>query len=101
MSTPSPSPGPVQVTRSTALTTSDGQTRGMTRQGAIVNLSPHICGNLMRADPHSSSDVHHHGGQDTIVYAVSGRGTIVSEGGEFEFFSLSFFGRSVGSFRVL
>ena len=55
----------------------------------------------MRADPHSSSDVHHHGGQDTIVYAVSGRGTIVSEGGEFEFFSLSFFGRSVGSFRVL
>ena len=36
----------------------------------------------MRAQPHSSSAVHHHGEQDTIVYAVSGRGAIVSEGGE-------------------
>lgn len=73
---------PVRVKRAADLTTSDGQTKGMTRQGAIVNMSEHICGNLMRADPHSSSDVHHHGAQDTIVYAVSGRGTIVSEGGE-------------------
>jgi uncharacterized RmlC-like cupin family protein len=54
----------------------------MTRQGAIVSLSSHLCGNLMRAAPRSSSDVHHHGGQDTIVYAVSGMGVIVSEGGE-------------------
>jgi uncharacterized RmlC-like cupin family protein len=79
MSTPTRT---VTVTPSTALTTSHGQTRGMTRLGAITNLSPHICGNLMRADPHSSSDIHHHGNQDTIVYAVSGRGVIVSEGGE-------------------
>lgn len=36
----------------------------------------------MRAQPHSSSAVHHHGNQDTIVYAVSGHGAIVSDGGK-------------------
>lgn len=36
----------------------------------------------MLAKPHSSSAVHHHGEQDTIVYAAAGRGTIVSEGGK-------------------
>ena len=35
----------------------------------------------MRAQAHSGSAVHHHGSQDTIVYAVSGHGAIVSEGG--------------------
>ncbi len=35
----------------------------------------------MIAKPHSSSSIHHHGDQDTIVYAVRGRGTVVSEGG--------------------
>ncbi len=36
----------------------------------------------MRAQPHSASAVHHHGSQDTIVYAVSGRGVIVSGDGK-------------------
>ena len=36
----------------------------------------------MIAKPHSSSAIHHHGDQDTIVYAVSGGGAIVSEGGK-------------------
>ena len=36
----------------------------------------------MLAKPHSSSAVHHHGDQDTIVYAASGHGTIVSQGGK-------------------
>lgn len=35
----------------------------------------------MIAHPHTSSAVHHHGAQDTIVYAVSGHGSIVSDGG--------------------
>lgn len=35
----------------------------------------------MIAKPHSGSAIHHHGAQDTIVYAVSGHGAIVSEGG--------------------
>ena len=36
----------------------------------------------MIAKPHSSSAVHHHGEQDTIVYAVRGHGSVVSEGGK-------------------
>lgn len=36
----------------------------------------------MIAKPHSSSAVHHHGEQDTIVYALRGHGTVVSEGGK-------------------
>jgi len=35
----------------------------------------------MRAQPHSASAVHHHGTQDTIVYAVSGYGSLVSSSG--------------------
>jgi uncharacterized RmlC-like cupin family protein len=34
----------------------------------------------MTALPKSASAVHHHGRQDTIIYAASGHGTIVSEG---------------------
>lgn len=36
----------------------------------------------MIAKPHSTSAIHHHGDQDTIVYALRGKGTLVSEGGE-------------------
>ena len=36
----------------------------------------------MIAKPHSVSGIHHHGEQDTIVYALRGRGTIVSEDGK-------------------
>jgi len=32
----------------------------------------------MTAAPHTSSSVHHHGEQDTIVYAASGHGTIIT-----------------------
>ena len=57
---------------------------GMIRQSAIVDLSPsqQIVGTLMRAQPHSSSAIHHHGSQDTIVYAVSGHGAVVSDSGK-------------------
>ncbi|GAB7358432.1 hypothetical protein MBLNU230_g2498t1 [Neophaeotheca triangularis] len=72
---------PVTVTRAATLTTSGDQTTGMQRQNALVNLAPAICATRMIAPPHSSSAVHHHGDQDTVVYAVSGRGAIVSEGG--------------------
>jgi uncharacterized RmlC-like cupin family protein len=74
---------PVQITRAAEVhETNTGQTTGMIRQTAIVDKSPHICGTLMRAQPRSASAIHHHGEQDTIVYAVSGHGAIVSEGGE-------------------
>ncbi|KIX05285.1 uncharacterized protein Z518_06157 [Rhinocladiella mackenziei CBS 650.93] len=72
---------PVHVTRATDVKTGHGQTKGMIRQSAIVSLSPSICGTLMRALPHSASAVHHHGAQDTIVYAVSGYGSVVSSSG--------------------
>ncbi|MCJ1375401.1 hypothetical protein MMC20_006636 [Loxospora ochrophaea] len=35
----------------------------------------------MIATPHSSSAVHHHGEQDTAIYALAGRATLVSDGG--------------------
>ncbi|KAK5074816.1 hypothetical protein LTS08_005614 [Lithohypha guttulata] len=78
-------PESVRVTRASEVEdVSSGQTDGMIRQSAIVNLitPQQIVGTLMRAQSHSSSAIHHHGNQDTIVYAVSGRGAIVSEGGE-------------------
>ncbi|KAI1626412.1 RmlC-like cupin domain-containing protein [Exophiala viscosa] len=73
------SPRTVHFTKAVDVKTGkDGQTEGMERQAAIVGKSPSICGTLMRAHPHSSSAVHHHGDQDTIVYAVSGHGAVVT-----------------------
>ncbi|KAI0020305.1 RmlC-like cupin [Xylariomycetidae sp. FL0641] len=80
MSHPEPSQ-PVQMTKGSSLSTSGGQTEGMTRQNAIVDKCAGICATRMLAKPHSASAVHHHGAQDTIVYAVRGRGSVVSEGG--------------------
>jgi len=75
-------PAPVQHTPASSLTTSGGQTTGMIRQNALADVSDNICASLMIAKPHSASAVHHHGPQDTVVYAVSGRGTVVSDGGK-------------------
>ncbi|XMA11866.1 hypothetical protein WAI453_004657 [Rhynchosporium graminicola] len=36
----------------------------------------------MTASPHTSSAIHHHGEQDTIVYAASGHGAIISDNGK-------------------
>ncbi|KAI0201218.1 RmlC-like cupin [Astrocystis sublimbata] len=80
MSHPTPSQ-PVHHTASSSLTPSGGQTSGMIRSNAIVDKCPGICASHMLAKPHTASAVHHHGDQDTVVYAVSGRGAIVSEGG--------------------
>jgi len=74
--------GEVLVKKASDIKTSDGQTEGMIRQGAIVDKSDKVCASVMIAKPHSSSAVHHHGEQDTIVYAAKGHGSIVSEGGK-------------------
>jgi uncharacterized RmlC-like cupin family protein len=37
---------------------------------------------VMTAAPHSSSGVHHHGSQDTIVLALRGIGAIVTDAGK-------------------
>ncbi|KAK3058049.1 hypothetical protein LTR09_001126 [Extremus antarcticus] len=63
-----PEAKPVKVIPASSLAESGGQTDGMIRQNAIVNLTDQI--------------LHHHGDQDTVVIALSGHGTIVSEGGK-------------------
>ena len=60
---------------------STGQSRGMTRKAAITNLAPGLCGSVMLAAPHSESDVHTHGDQDTIIYAAQGVGKVSYNGG--------------------
>ncbi|OQO01028.1 hypothetical protein B0A48_13271 [Cryoendolithus antarcticus] len=79
---PSHAQNPVIYTPASSLTVSGGQTEGMIRQSAIVKLTPNICASRMIAKPHTSSAVHHHGDQDTVVFAHKGKGVIVSEGGK-------------------
>ncbi|PYH40320.1 RmlC-like cupin [Aspergillus saccharolyticus JOP 1030-1] len=72
----------VHVTRSSELdAATGGQTAGMVRKGAIIGKSDKICSLVMCAEPHTSSAVHHHGDQDTIVYAAKGHGSIIFDGG--------------------
>ncbi|KAF2088859.1 hypothetical protein K490DRAFT_64071 [Saccharata proteae CBS 121410] len=72
----------VSVAKGGNLKQSGGQTDGMVRMNAITGMSDQLCGTVMIAKPHSSSAVHHHGIEDTIVYAVKGHGTIVSDQGK-------------------
>jgi len=73
---------PVYVKKAADIKPSHGQTEGMVRMGAIADICPTLCANVMIAKPHSASAIHHHGAQDTIVYAAKGYGTVVSEGGK-------------------
>ncbi|KAI0188886.1 RmlC-like cupin domain-containing protein [Xylaria flabelliformis] len=73
--------GPAVCYAGSSLSPSGGQTEGMIRSNAIVDKCDGICASSMLAKPHTASAVHHHGAQDTVVYAVSGRGAIVTEGG--------------------
>ncbi|CZT44559.1 uncharacterized protein RSE6_04745 [Rhynchosporium secalis] len=75
-------PSQVHVTKSTELDVATGQTDGMVRKGAIIKKSDKVCASVMTASPHTSSAVHHHGEQDTIVYAASGHGAIISDNGK-------------------
>ena len=36
----------------------------------------------MIAKPHTSSEIHHHGEENTIIYAAKGKGSVISEGGK-------------------
>jgi len=77
-----PEQKPVVVAKSSDLQTSGGQTEGMIRQNALVNLTDGICASRMIAKPHTASAIHHHGEQDTVVFAFSGHGAVVSDGGK-------------------
>lgn len=72
----------VTLAKGSALETSGGQTEGMQRSNAITDLCDGICASRMIAEPHTSSAVHHHGDQDTVIFCASGRGAITSEGGK-------------------
>lgn len=77
-----PEQNPVLVTPASDLKVSGGQTEGMIRQNALVDVCDNICASRMIAKPHTASAIHHHGEENTIVFAFSGHGTIVSEGGK-------------------
>lgn len=53
-----------------------------------VGLSTHLDKSLLReyivmiAHPHTSSAIHTHADQDTIVYCLRGKGAVLSEGGK-------------------
>ncbi|KAF7519233.1 hypothetical protein G7054_g13147 [Neopestalotiopsis clavispora] len=82
MPTSRPQPSqPVTLAQGSALQTSGGQTEGMERSNAIADLCDVICASRMVAEPRTSSAVHHHGEQDTVIFCASGRGAITSEGG--------------------
>ncbi|GAM84326.1 hypothetical protein ANO11243_023200 [Dothideomycetidae sp. 11243] len=59
---------------------SGAQTGGMIRTAAIHGKAS-INASIMTAQPRSKSDVHHHGEQDTIIYALRGTGSVVTDGG--------------------
>ncbi|KAI1391695.1 RmlC-like cupin [Hypoxylon trugodes] len=73
---------PVHLTKASTIKQSGGQTEGMIRSNAIVDKCDGICATSMLAKPHTASAIHHHGDQDTIIYAVKGRGSVISEGGK-------------------
>ena len=71
----------IRVTRWHALNSTTAQSEGMTRKAAITGSmsgSAKLCASVMVAEPHSASGVHHHGEQETIVYAATGRSAIRS-----------------------
>jgi uncharacterized RmlC-like cupin family protein len=55
------------------------QTSGMQRLAAVSQLlvgSEKLWAGVMLAEPNTTSSVHHHGPQETVVYVAEGRGTL-------------------------
>ena len=71
----------VHITKASELDYNTGQTESMVRKAAIVDKAS-ICASVMIAQPHTTSAIHHHGAQDTIVYCLRGTAAIVSEHGK-------------------
>ncbi len=71
----------IRITRRQELDGNTAQSEGMVRKAAItgrLSNATKMCASVMVAEPHSASGVHHHGEQETIVYAASGRSAIRS-----------------------
>lgn len=56
----------------------------MIRQGAVIGKSDKMCATVLIAKAQCASAVHHHGELDTIIYAASGRGVLVTNTGNEE-----------------
>ena len=55
----------------------------MSRTTAIAEPGASINASIMTAAPHTKSAIHHHGPQDTIIYALKGAGgTVVTDNGK-------------------
>ncbi|KAF2968076.1 hypothetical protein GQX73_g5523 [Xylaria multiplex] len=76
-------PSAITVVKATDLETQRLKSKDspMIRQGAIIGKSDRVCATVMRAKPHCSSAVHHHGEQETIIFASSGKGILVTNTG--------------------
>ncbi|KAL2151181.1 hypothetical protein VTH82DRAFT_6279 [Thermothelomyces myriococcoides] len=48
-------------------------------RNAVVGKADNMCTSILIVKPNSSSSVRHHGEQETIIYAVSGKGAILSQ----------------------
>ncbi|KAK4141326.1 uncharacterized protein C8A04DRAFT_14169 [Dichotomopilus funicola] len=46
---------------------------------AVVNMTDSMCTSVLVVKPGSSTSVRHHGEQETIIYAVSGKGSLLSQ----------------------
>jgi len=44
---------------------------------ALVDVNDKICASVMTAEAHSTSNIHHHGSCETVVYAAKGSGSII------------------------
>ena len=71
----------VRITRAAELDASTAQSEGMVRKAAItgrLSNAAKLCASVMVAEPHTQSGVHHHGEQETIVFAAAGHSAIRS-----------------------
>ncbi|KAI5864953.1 RmlC-like cupin [Durotheca rogersii] len=68
-------PSEVHITKASDLEAQrSGKDAAMIRQGAVIGKSDRMCATVMIAKPHCSSAVHHHGEQETIIFAARGKG---------------------------
>ncbi|KAI0003474.1 hypothetical protein F4779DRAFT_99583 [Xylariaceae sp. FL0662B] len=72
-------PSAVHITKASDLEAQrQGKDAAMIRQGAVIGKSDKMCATVLIAKPHCSSAVHHHGEQETIIYAAAGKGMYVT-----------------------
>ncbi|KAI8961153.1 RmlC-like cupin [Daldinia sp. FL1419] len=75
-------PSQVQITKASDLEAQrGGKDAPMIRQGAVIGKSDRMCATVLIAKPRCSSAVHHHGEQETIIYAASGKGMVLTSSG--------------------